>query len=135
MSAAVALQQAVFSTLAGDAALSALIGGARLYDGAPRNAAAPYVHLGEFVLRDWSTATEAGLELRFEVVAWSAEPGRSEALSIAARAVELLDDAALAVAGFRLVSLRHLGTATAREKKPEGRRATARFRARVEVDV
>ena len=133
MSAAKALQEAVFSTLAADAELAALLGGARVYDGAPRNAAAPYVHLGEILSRDWSTATEAGAEVRFDVVAWSEAPGRAEALAIAGRAAELLHDAALSVVGHRLVSLRHLGTQTSREKKPEGRRATARFRARMEA--
>jgi hypothetical protein len=134
MSAALALQEAVFAALLADAALIALLGGARVYDGAPRNAASPYVHLGEISSRDWSTATEAGFEVRFEVVVWSTQPGRAEALTIAGRVAELLDNAALAVAGFRLVSLRHLGTGTAREKKPEGRRATAQFRARMEAN-
>ncbi|MGH6922552.1 MAG: DUF3168 domain-containing protein [Propylenella sp.] len=132
--AARALQEAVFSTLAGDAELTTLLGGAKVYDGAPRNAEAPYVHLGEANARDWSTATEAGTEVTFAVVAWSREPGRSEALSIAARVEALLHDAALPVDGFRLVNLRHIATETARDGKPEGRRVVARFRARVEAE-
>ncbi len=131
--AAEALQEAVFATLAGDATLATLLGGARIYDGAPRNAEAPYVHLGEVTARDWSTATEAGTEVTFAVVAWSREPGRKEALAIADRVVALLHDAALTLSGHRLVNLRHLTTETAREEKPQGRRAVARFRARVEV--
>ena len=63
MSAARALQEAVFAALTADAELEALLGGANVFDGAPRNAAAPYVHLGEIVARDWSTATEAGAEI------------------------------------------------------------------------
>ena len=133
MSAARALQEAVFSALAGDAALAALIGGAHVYDGAPRNAEAPYVHLGEINARDWSTATEAGAEIEFEVVAWSRAPGQSETLAVAERVRVLLHDAALALAGWRLVNLRHIATETARVGKPEGRRATARFRAVVEA--
>ena len=127
-----ALQQAVFSTLSGDATLSTLLGGAKVYDGAPRNAEAPYVHLGEVTARDWSTATEAGTEVDFAVVVWSREPGRSQALSIADRVAVLLHDASLTVSGQRLVNLRHLSTETAREDKPQGRRAVARFRARLE---
>jgi hypothetical protein len=134
MSAARALQEAVFSALTGDAGLTALLGGARIHDGAPRNAAAPYLHLGEVSERDWSTATDHGAEVRFDVVAWSETPGRAQSLAIAGRAAEILHDAALDVPGYRLVSLRHLGTETAREKKPEGRRATARFRARLEAN-
>jgi hypothetical protein len=131
--AARALQEAVFALLSADATLTTLLGGPKVFDGAPRNAEAPYVHLGEANARDWSTATEAGTEVSFAVIAWSRQPGRSEALSIAARVEALLHDAALDVDGFRLVNLRHVGTETARDEKPEGRRAVARFRARVEV--
>lgn len=128
-----ALQAAVFAALSADAELLALLGGPHVYDGAPRNAAAPYVHLGEINQRDWSTATEAGVEISFALVAWSRQPGRSEALLIADRVRALLHDAALPLEGFRLVNLRHLATETARDGKPEGRRAVVRFRARVEA--
>ena len=117
--AAPALQQAVFELLAADAELAALLGGARVYDGPPRNAAAPYAHLGELTERDWSTATEAGVEISFAVVAWSREPGRAEALTIAERMRALLHDAALDVEGFRLANLRHVGTETARAEKSD----------------
>ena len=93
------------------------------------------MHLGEATARDWSTATEDGMEVSFAVVAWSREPGRSEALAIADRVVALLHDAALTLAGHRLVNLRHLSTETARNDKPEGRRAVARFRARMESEA
>ena len=96
-----ALQEAVFSTLSGDATLAALLGGANVFDGAPRNQPAPYVHLGELTARDWSTATEAGTEINFAVVAWSRAEGRSEGLAIADRVVALLHDAG---AGARWIS-------------------------------
>ena len=132
MSSGQALQEAVFAALSTDATLQALLGGANVFDGAPRNAAAPYVHLGEMSARDWSTATEAGAEVNFAIVAWSRTPGRSEGLAIADRVAALLHDAALALDGWRLVNLRHLSTETARVEKPEGRRVVARFRAVVE---
>ncbi len=127
-----ALQEAVFAALAADAALTGLIGAGRVHDGPPRNAAAPYVHLGEVTARDWSTSTEGGTEIVFAVVAWSRLPGRSEALAIAERVRVVLHDAPLVLAGHRLVNLRHLATETARAEKPEGRRAVVRFRAAVE---
>jgi len=130
--AALALQEAVFAALAGDAGLTALIGAGNVFDGAPRNAAAPYLHLGEVTARDWSTGTEAGAEVRFAVVAWSREAGRREALRIAGRVQEVLHGAELAVAGWRVVNLRHVATETARADKPDGRRAVARFRAVLE---
>jgi hypothetical protein len=130
--AAEALQRAVFAALSADAGLQALLGGPHVFDGAPRNAAAPYVHLGEMAARDWSTATDEGAEIGFAVVAWSRQDGRSEALAIAGRVRMLLHDAALAVEGWRLVNLRHLATETARAEKADGRRAVARFRAVME---
>ena len=132
MSAARALQEAVFDALAADATLEALIGGAKIFDAVPRNAEAPYVQIGEFSARDWSTATEAGTEILFAIVVWSRLPGRSEGFSIAERVVALLHDAALTLDGFRLVNLRHVATETARVEKPEGRRSVVRFRAVVE---
>jgi len=132
VSAATALQERVFATLADDAALATLLGGAKVFDGAPRNAAAPYVHLGEIAARDWSTGTEAGTELSFALVIWSRSPGRSEGLAIAERIIALLHDTALTLDGYRLVNLRHVATETARVEKPEGRRAVVRFRAVVE---
>lgn len=133
MSAAKALQEAVFATLSADSALATLLGGARIYDGVPRNADAPYVHLGEATARDWSTATEDGTEVTFAIVVWTRTPGRSEALEITDRVVVLLHDAALSLTGHRLVNLRHLTTETARNDRPEGRRAVVRLRARVEA--
>ena len=129
-----ALQEAIFSTLAGDATLQTLLGGANVFDGAPRKQAAPYVHLGELTARDWSTATEAGTEINFAVVAWSRTEGRSEGLAIADRVVALLHDQALTLDGYRLANLRHLSTETARVEKPEGRRTVARFRAALEPE-
>jgi hypothetical protein len=134
MSAARALQEAVYAALIADGDLEDFLGGPKVFDGAPRNAAAPYVHLGEITARDWSTATEAGVEIVFSVVAWSRQPGRSEALAIAERVRELLHEAALVLDGWRLVTLRHLVTETERVAKPEGRRAVVRFRATVEEE-
>ena len=132
-SPAVALQEAVFARLSADAVLIELLGGPHVHDGPPRNAAAPYVHLGEMDARDWSTAGDAGWEIRFALVIWSREAGRSQGLAIADRARALLHDSALALDGFRLVNLRHLSTETARAEKPEGRRVVVRFRAVVEA--
>jgi hypothetical protein len=134
MSAARALQEAVFEALVDDVPLVALLGGAKVFDGAPRNAEAPYVYLGEVVARDWSTATEAGTEISFAIVVWSRAPGRSEGLLVAERIVALLHDAAVDLDGFRLVNLRHLATETARVETPEGRRTVVRFRAVVETE-
>lgn len=127
-----ALQAALFQALSGDAVITSLIGGSKVFDGAPRNAEAPYLHLGEMRARDWSTGTEAGSEIDFAVVAWSRLPGRSEGMAISDRVIALLHDQALDLDDHRLVNLRHVATETARSDKPEGRRTVARFRAVVE---
>jgi hypothetical protein len=128
------LQEAVFARLIGDAQLTGLLGGPHVFDGPPRNAAGPYVHLGEMDVRDWSTGSDAGSEIRFALVVWSRDGGRSQGLAAADRARALLHDAGLLLDGFQLVNLRHLSTETARAEKPEGRRVVVRFRAVVEPE-
>lgn len=125
-----ALQKALHARLAGDAELVALVG-ARIYDEVPRNEAAPYVHLAEAAVRDWSTATEAGAEVLFAIIVFSKAAGRREALAIAERVRALLHEAPLALDGHRLVNLRHAATETLRNVK-DGRRALLRFRAVME---
>ena len=115
MSAARALQEAVFAALVADATLEALLGGAKVFDGAPRNAAAPYVHLGEMVARDWSTATEAGTEMSFRggrVVAGAGAVGGTGDRRARARRCCTMRRSTLD--GCRLVNLRHVATETAR---------------------
>ena len=58
---ALALQQAVVTALAGSSTLAAIVGN-RIYDAPPRNAAFPYVSLGQIGVADWSTGTETGAE-------------------------------------------------------------------------
>lgn len=132
MSAARELQEAVFAALVADAELEDLIGGAKVFDRVPRNAEAPYVHLGEIAARDWSTATEDGAEIVFAISVWSRAEGRSEGLVIGERVRALLHDQALTLDGHRLVNLRHVATDSARVEELAGRRVAMRFRATVE---
>ena len=126
------LQQAVYGALVADGTLTTLLGGPRVYDAVPDNAAAPYVHLGEATVRDRSTGTEDGVSVTFIVVVWSREAGRAEGLSIAERVRELIHDAALTLNDHVLVNLRHEASETATVLNPAGRRVTMRFRAVLE---
>lgn len=128
-SPALALQQAVFALLSADAGLAAQLGGARVYDHVPRATDAPYVHLGEMTMRDFSTASETSAEIRFSIIAWSREPGRAQALAVAQTVIALLHDQPLALDGHLLINLRHTATETTRGDATGGRRALARFRA------
>lgn len=59
---AAALRAAIHSALKADGPLAAMLGGAKIYDEPPREASLPYVPLGEAIVSDRSTATEAGDE-------------------------------------------------------------------------
>ncbi len=124
-----ALQQAIFALLSADAGLVAQLGGARIFDHVPRPTDAPYVHLGEMTVRDFSTATETGAEIRFSIVVWSRELGRGQALEVAQTVIALLHDQPLVLDGHLLINLRHTATETTRGDTTSGRRALARFRA------
>ena len=99
------LQKAVFDALAGDVALSALVG-QRIHDHAPANVAFPYITFGRTSLYDWSTGTESGTEQLFTLHVWSKAKGRKEVLEIMEIARARLADAALELDEHQLVNLR-----------------------------
>ena len=129
VSSALALRSAVFQRLAGDAALSALLGGPRIYDEPPRAALPPYVVLAEIETRDLSGDAAPAHEHAFALEVWSRQGGLSEALKAADRVVRLVDGAALALDGFRLATLAWSATDAQRIADNDLRRAAIRFRA------
>jgi len=100
------LQKAVFEALAGDAALTALVG-PRIHDHAPANVAFPYITFGRTSIFDWSTGTESGSEQLFTLHVWSKAKGKKETLDIMEIARARLDDAELPLDEHQLVDLRH----------------------------
>lgn len=96
-SPALALRAAIHAALVTDAALVALLGAPRIHDVPPGDADFPFVTLGEAVVADWSTATEAGTEQALTLHVFSRSGGRAEAFAIAARLQAVLHDAALAL--------------------------------------
>jgi hypothetical protein len=129
MHSAVSLRAAVRGALAADAPLAALLGGAKIFDEPPREAALPYVALGEDVSADGSTATEAGEEHALTLHVWSRAGGHKEAHLIAGAVLAALVDAPLALDGHHLANLRFLVADVRRE--PDGRtyHAIVRLRA------
>lgn len=99
------LQKAIFAALTESAALTSLLGGAKIYDHAPANIAFPYVTFGRTSIYDWSTGTESGTEQLFTLHVWSKAKGKHEALEIMEAARAALDGAPLALEGHRLVNL------------------------------
>lgn len=133
MNASWALQQAVFAALGADADVKAALGDPpRIFDAVPRDAAFPFAVIGDDAQSDWSTKTEGGSEHRFAVRIWSRSGGRNEAKDIAEAIANVLDDAALSVSGFALISLRFLGANFSPITNDETFPASVNFRAVLE---
>jgi hypothetical protein len=127
--AATALRAAIHDALVVDGALNALLGGPRVYDEVPREAAFPYVTLGEAQMADASTASEAGLEHQLTLHAWSRQGGHREAHEITGALLQALDDAPLALEGYDLVNLRFALADIRRESDGRTYHALVCFRA------
>ncbi len=125
----VALRAAVHAALSSDAALGAALGGAKVYDEVPRNAAFPYVTLGETRLTDASGDDAPAQEHQLTLHAWSRQGGHREAHVIAGTLLQALDDAPLTIAGHRLVNLRFAIADIRRESDGRTYHAVVRFRA------
>lgn len=133
MSAAASeLQKAVYKALTGDAALTALLGGADIYDHTPPSASFPYVTFGQTSVFDWDTASEPGCEILFTLHIWSRAKGRKEVFAILDAVTGLLDEAALAVEGHHLVAIRFEAAETAYDDDVAVHHGQARFRAVLE---
>ncbi|MBA4791934.1 MAG: DUF3168 domain-containing protein [Rhizobiales bacterium] len=129
MNAALALRQALYERLAADAPLLAVLGGPRIHDAPPPDAAFPFVTLGEALVSDWSSATEGGTEQSLTLHAYSRAGGRREGFAIAAAVQQALHDAPLALSGHRLANLRATTAEVRRDGDGRTYHALIRFRA------
>lgn len=122
------LQEAVFTALSGDAAVSALIGSA-IYDAPPVTPDATYVLLGEDVAKDRSSGTHKGVTLDFEINIISDVAGFSQSKSLAAAICDVLIGAELPLSRGALVNMKFLKSRARRGVSPEQRRIVLIFRA------
>ena len=129
IAASAALRAAVHDALAADSALTALLGGPKVYDEPPRAAAFPYVTLGETRIADWSTGDSGGQEHQLTLHAWSRQGGHAQAHLIAGALLQALDDAALPLAEHRLVNFGFAVADVRREADGRTYHALVRFRA------
>lgn len=129
MSAASALQKAIFTKLSGDAALTALIGANAVTDRRLAEPSAPLVVIAGIDSMDHSTASEPGEEHAVTLEAWSEAAGHRQAQAIAAAVRAALHDAPLGLVGHHLVLLLHRDTRLRRDGKSRFHRAEMRFRA------
>jgi len=128
-----ALRAAIRSALLADGALTAALGGSRIYDEPPRGAAFPYVTLGEARLLDASADGGAVQEHQLTLHAWSRQGGHREAHVMWRPIVGPLHDAPLALAEHRLVNLRFTVADIRRESDGRTYHALVRFRAVTEA--
>ena len=129
---AVSLRAAIHQSLSRNATLASVLGGARVYDATPRGVTFPYVTLGEARISNLATDADGGEEHLLTLHAWSRQGGHREAHVIAGVLIEALDDAPLALAGYRLVHLRFTVADVRRESDGRTYHALVRFRALTE---
>ncbi|ABE39217.1 gene transfer agent (GTA) orfg8 [Rhodopseudomonas palustris BisB5] len=127
--ATTALRAAIHRALTTDGGLIAALGGARVYDEPPRDAAFPYVTLGEARISDVSADDGSTQEHQLTLHAWSRQGGHREAHVITGALLQALDDAPLSPAGHRLVNLRFAIADIRREVDGRTYHASVRFRA------
>jgi hypothetical protein len=101
----------------------------RVYDTAPREAAFPYVTLGDARITDTSGDDAPLQEHQLTLHAWSRQGGHKQAHVITGALLQALDDAPLAPSGHRLVNLRFAIADIRREADGRTYHAVVRFRA------
>ena len=102
MSAAIDLQEAVVAHLSAHPALAELTG---IYDGPPPRALFPYAAIGDGLVTDWSTKTEAGREIRFALTLWDDGETPSRLHRLVAGAEAAMSTLSRQLAQGRIVSL------------------------------
>ena len=127
--AAAALRAAIHDALVADSALTALLGGQKVYDEPPKSVVFPYVTLGDARVDDYSTGSDPAEEHRLTLHAWSRQGGHREAHLIAGALLQALDDAPLTPEGHHLVNLRFSVADIRREADGRTYHAVVRFRA------
>ncbi|QGZ36802.1 DUF3168 domain-containing protein [Stappia indica] len=130
MSAQVALRAALVKALRADAQLTALTGGERVHDGAPRGSAHPFIELGALVSRPLLSSAEEGEEHEAEILVHSRKDARGEVAALMAAAREaVLNGAGGFLDGHVLVNA---GTLDERsERLADGRSWRGRLRLRL----
>lgn len=120
------------AALLAHAPLTALLQGQHIFDELPRGASFSYVSLGDIETRDWSVKDQKAHEHFAMILIRTNSRGRKLAHDIVAEIEAALDNVALVLTGHRLVNLRLVFWAVAREKNGDNINASMRFRAATE---
>lgn len=123
------IQQGVYQALASASGLTALLGGARIYDDPPQAASFPFVSIGQSVLSDWSTGTEEGAEHLLTLHVWSRTGGKKELHEIIEAIKDALHDQPLTLIDHHLVNLRHESSEARQDPDGDTFHGIVRYRA------
>lgn len=134
-SAGLELQAAIYQKLRSDAVLTALLGGAKVFDDVPQQTTFPYITFGQSLMRDWSTGSEDGNEHVVTLHVWSRAAGKKKVHEIMSTIEGLLHDRPLLLSGFRLINFRHEFSDARRDNDGETYHGTVRYRAVTEAEA
>jgi hypothetical protein len=129
---AFALQDAMRTRLLMHAPLTALLGGAHVFDELPRGERAPHVAFAQIETRDWSVKDQKAHEHFVTIEVKSNSRSRKAAQEIVSEVEAALDNAALVLAGQTLINLRLIFWSVARAKATDTFNGVMRFRAATE---
>lgn len=131
--AALPVRDAVLAALTGDAALMALVQG--VLDFVDEDQDYPYIHLGESVETPANSHDRHGSEVLQTLHVWSRYRGYAQALTIAARVLQVLDHAPLVIDGHTWRWTRFVSQQTLTDPDPPGdiRHVPMSFRIGTEV--
>lgn len=127
-----ALQVAMRARLLAQAPLVLLLQGAHIYEEVPRGAVTSLVTFGDIETRDWSVADQKAHEHFVMIRVQTNSRSRKLAQDIVNEIEAALDNAALGLAGHRLVNLRLTFWSVTRERNSDNFGAALRFRAATE---
>ncbi len=137
MSPILELQKAVFTLLAADPALVALIGAEAIHDDVPARQNPPYIQFGVTASDPWSSSSDAssgeGVEIRFDLEIWTAHRGKKQCAQIAEAVTSALTVLPQLQNGWRLALLRPVAARFVRDAPTEYFRAILQWRALCEA--
>ncbi len=132
MSPAQSIQQAMRTALLARVPLTALLGGAHIYDEAPRGASPPYVMFNAIETRDWSVADQKAHELIVTLEIVTNSRARPLAQNIANEIETALDGVVLTLTDHKLVNLRAVFNYVSKSATTSNFNGVVRFRAATE---
>lgn len=129
------LQKAIYTALAASSGLVSALGGVKIYDHNPQEAAFPYLVIGRASNLDWSTASEDGSEHLVIIHVWSARSDRGEVYQLQQEIQQSLHDVALLAVDHNVVNLRHEFSEVRNDQAADKLHGIMRFRAVTEPKV